>query len=116
MHRADEHVDFVALHELVGILRRLGRLSFVVHGEVFELAPAELAAALVYRELETVGNRRAELRVGPGVRQHQTDADLARLGEGKIRQQRAGAEQAGGGQKLSSGDRCYKLHCQSSVI
>ena len=102
MHRADEHVDFVALHELVGILGRLGRLGLVVYGEVFELAPAELAAALVYRELEAVGNRRAELRVGPGVRQHQTDAELARLGEGKIRQQRAGAEQAGRRQKVAA--------------
>ena len=46
VHGADQHVDLVALHQLVGVLRRLGRLGFVVDREVLDLAAAELAAAL----------------------------------------------------------------------
>ena len=45
MHGADEHVNLVALDQLVGVLRRFCRFGFVVYGEVFQFPTAELAAS-----------------------------------------------------------------------
>ncbi len=83
MHGADQHVDFVALDELVSVLWRFGWFRFVVDGEVFQLAAAEFAAALVDGELKSVGDGGAELSIGAGVGQHQADADPLRLGDGE---------------------------------
>jgi hypothetical protein len=44
MHGADQHVDVVALDQLVDVVGRLGRLGLVVDLEVLDLATAELAA------------------------------------------------------------------------
>ena len=96
MHRADEHVDLVALYQLVGIFRCLCRLGFVVYGEVFQLASAELAAALAYSQFETVGDSGAQLGVGSRVGEHEPDADSLRLGEReRFRDQRASRKQTG---------------------
>ena len=54
MHGADQHVDLVALHELVGVVGGLGRLGLVVDGEALDLAPAELAAVFLDRQIEAV--------------------------------------------------------------
>ena len=85
MHRANQHVDPVALHQLVGILRRFGWLRFVVDREILDLASGELAAALGYGELKAVGDGDAELRIGSRIRQHQADADLLHLRQREAR-------------------------------
>ena len=63
--------------ELVCVVGRLGGIRFVVDREVLDLPPAELAALLVDRELEPVGDRGAERRERAGIRQHEADLDLA---------------------------------------
>ena len=47
VHGADEHVDVVALDQLVDVVGRLRGFRFVVDLEVLDLAPAELAALLL---------------------------------------------------------------------
>jgi hypothetical protein len=42
MHGADEHVDLVALDQLVGVLGRLGRIGLVIDDDVLDLAAASL--------------------------------------------------------------------------
>jgi hypothetical protein len=77
MHGADDDIDLVALHQLVDVLRRLGRIGFVIDGDEFDFAPGQLAAALFHRQLEAVGDGHAELGEGTGVGQHQADLELA---------------------------------------
>ncbi|MNS90633.1 hypothetical protein D3C72_1246900 [compost metagenome] len=77
MHRADHHVDLVALDQLGGVFRRLGRIGFIVDLEVLDLAPAELAALLLHIHAEAILDGGAERRVGSRVRQHEADLDLA---------------------------------------
>ena len=52
VHGADDDVDVVALDELVGVLGRLGRIGFVVDGEELEFPAAQLAAAVLDRQVE----------------------------------------------------------------
>ena len=78
MHGADEHIDLVALDESVSIVGRLGWLGLVVHGEKFHIAPTKLTAVLLERDVEALCDRGAERRIGTGVREHQTDAQLRR--------------------------------------
>ena len=70
VHRAYQHIHLVPGHQLVGVVGRLGRVRFVVDGEVFDFAPAEFAAVLRHRQLETVGDRHAQLCVSTAVGQH----------------------------------------------
>ena len=77
MHRAYEDIDLVSLDQLVGIFRRLAGVGFVIDDEILDLAPAELAAILCHRQLETVGDTRSQLSESPCVGQHQADAQLA---------------------------------------
>ena len=101
MNGADQHVDLVTLHQLVGILRRFCRFGFVINRKIFQLTSAELVAALGDRKLEPVGDGDAELRIGAGIGKHHTDADFLRLRECEwLRQQRAATEQGGRGQKF----------------
>jgi hypothetical protein len=74
---ADEHVDLVALDELVRVIGSFRRIRFVVDREVFDLASGELAALLVDGELEAVGDRSTERGERARVRKHQADLDLA---------------------------------------
>ena len=75
VHGADDHVDVVALDQLVDVVGGLGRVGLVVDLEVLDLAAAELAALLLHVELEAVLDRVAERGVGAAVRQHQADLD-----------------------------------------
>jgi hypothetical protein len=101
VNRADQYVDFVALHQPIGVLRRLSRFGFVIDGKVFQFAPGEFAAALRYRQFEAVGDGGAQLGVSAGVREHETDANLLGLREcRRVRQQCACREQAGLDKKL----------------
>ena len=59
MHRADQHVHLVALDQFVGIFDAFGRLGFVVHLEVFDLAATELAALLIDGQTKSVFNGNA---------------------------------------------------------
>ena len=59
---------FVALDQLVGVLGGLGRIGFVIHREVLDLAATELAALLRHVLLEAVGDGIAQRRVGTGCR------------------------------------------------
>ncbi len=81
VHGADDHVHLVALHEPVGVLRRLGRVGFVIHREVFDFPAAELAAALRDRQLEGIRDRGAEGGERARVGQHHADPQLRLLGE-----------------------------------
>ena len=49
VHGADEHVDLVALDQLVDVVGGLGRVGLVVDLEVLDLAAAELAALFLRR-------------------------------------------------------------------
>jgi hypothetical protein len=60
VHRADHHVDLVALDQLGGVLRRLGRIGLVIDLEVFDLAAAQLAALLLHVHPEAVLDGHAE--------------------------------------------------------
>src|ERR1700736_4142539 len=40
MHRADQEIDLLAVDELVGVLRRLGRFGFIISDGELDLAPA----------------------------------------------------------------------------
>ena len=52
MHRADQHVDLVALDQAVGVLRRVLGLGFIVELDDLDLAAAELAALLGDEQLD----------------------------------------------------------------
>jgi hypothetical protein len=82
------------LDQLVGILRCLGRIGFVVDGEIFQLSPAQFTATLAHRELKAVGDRGAELSIGASVRQHDAHADFLALAEGEFGHEGAGGQQA----------------------
>ena len=47
MDRSDQHIDLIALDELVRVVRRLGRVGFVVDGEVLDLSASEPASVFV---------------------------------------------------------------------
>jgi hypothetical protein len=98
VHSADDHIDLVALHQLVDVFRRLGGIGLVVHGDEFDFAPGEFAAALIDRQLEAVGDGHAKLGEGAGVGQHQADLELGLLRQGHgRRQQRADSGGTGDG-------------------
>ncbi|MNS79852.1 hypothetical protein D3C72_1135150 [compost metagenome] len=80
MHRAHHHVHLVPLDQLGGVLGGLGRVRFVIHLEVFDVAPAQLAALLLHIHAEPVLDGRAQRRVGAGVRQHEAHLDLGARG------------------------------------
>ena len=63
--RCDDHVDLIALDELVDVIGRLGGVRLVVHLEVLELATAELASLFADIEPEAIFDRRPECRKGP---------------------------------------------------
>src|SRR5207249_1429683 len=73
----------VALNQLIDVVGRLRWLRFVIDRGVFDFAPAELAALFLDVELETVLDRASQRGVGSGVRQHETNLDLAGLRPGQ---------------------------------
>ena len=79
VHRADEHIHLVALHQLARVLHALAGLRLVVHLEPLDLASAELAALLVDGQAHTVFNGHAQLGKCAGVGQHEPHAHLAAL-------------------------------------
>ena len=79
VHRAHEHIDFVALHEALRILHAFGGVGFIIHLEILNLTAAKLAALLVDRHAETVFNRHAKLGECAGVGQHEANADFVGL-------------------------------------
>ena len=87
MHRAHQHVNLVALHQLGGVFDAFGRLRLIVHLEVFDLAPAQLAALLGNRQAETIFDRHTQLRKSAGIGQHEANTQFAGLGAGNLRQQ-----------------------------
>jgi hypothetical protein len=97
VHGADQHVDLVALHQLLCVFNALGRLGLVVDLEVFDLAATELAALFVDRHAKAVFDRHAQLRKRAGVRQHEADAHLGGLRTHDFRQQQAGGSGADDG-------------------
>jgi hypothetical protein len=62
----------------------LAGIGFVIHGDEFDFAPGELAAALIDRQLEAVGDGDAKLGEGAGVGQHQADLELGLLRHGRL--------------------------------
>jgi hypothetical protein len=94
VHRADQHVDLVALHQLVRILDTLGGLGLVVDLEPFDLPATQLAAFFVDGHVDAIFDGHAQLRIGAGVRQHQADPNLAALRPRDLRQQQAGGRGA----------------------
>ena len=108
MHRADEDIDLVARDQPVRVLRRLGRIGFVVDFEEIDFTSAEFPARLVKRELESVLDRGAELRVSACVRQHEPDTKFGRLCKGNRRQHRSPRNCTCSNEQLSS---LFILHC-----
>jgi len=96
---ADQHVDLVALDQLVDVVGGLGRVGLVVDLHVLDLAPAELAALLVDVEPEAVLDGDAQRGVGAGVGQHEADLQFLALGLGRRR-----------GQQRSRGKRCRAMN------
>ena len=90
VNRAHQHIHFVALHQLAGVLNALGGLGLVIHLEVFNLAATQLATLLGNGHAKAVFNRHAQLRKRAGVGQHQADANLVGLGAGNLGQQQRG--------------------------
>ena len=99
VHRADEHVDVVALDQLVDVVGGLGRVALVVDLDELDLAAAELAALLRHVAAEAVLDRRAERGEGAGGRQHQADLELGR----------ACAWAASGGEAAAAAARAMRL-------
>jgi len=102
VHGAHEHVDLVALDELVGVVDGLARLALVVDLEVLHLAAAELAALLLHVQLEALLDHVAERGIGAGGRQHEADLERRRLGAGADRGEggRGGQGEGGGAWEL----------------
>ncbi|MNJ68575.1 hypothetical protein D3C77_648340 [compost metagenome] len=93
MHRADQHVDLIALDQAIGVSSGLGGVGLVVHLEVFDLASAQLAALLGNIQLEAVFDGVAQRGVGAAIGQHETDFDLV------------GGLRAAGGERQGRGNR-----------
>ena len=89
MHGADQHINLVALHQLVGVFDAFGRVRLVINFEKFDFTPTQLAALLVKRHAKTVFNRHAQLGKCAGVGQHQPDPYFAGLRASKLRQKQA---------------------------
>ncbi len=85
VHRADQHVDLVALDEPVGVLGCVLGLGLVVELGEGDLAPPELAALLGDQNLDGGGDVLAQLGEGPRVGQHQADLERLRLSDGPTR-------------------------------
>ena len=80
VHRADQHIDLVALHQFVGVFDGFGRLGFIVHLEPFDLTSTELATLFADRHANPVFDGHAKLGKSAGIGQHEAHADLAALG------------------------------------
>ncbi|MNV46224.1 hypothetical protein D3C71_1380480 [compost metagenome] len=93
VHRADQHVNLVALDQAVGVFSGLGGVGLVIHLEVFDLAPTQLAALFGNVQLEAVFDGVAQRGVGAAIGQHETDFDLV------------GGLRAGGGERQGRGNR-----------
>ena len=90
-HRADHEIDLVALDERLGLADRDVGLELVVLHDQLDLAPAELAAERLQRELEAVALLHAERR--GRARQRGQDADLELVLRGGLRGDRGQAPQ-----------------------
>ena len=97
VHGADDYIDLVALHQLVGVFNALGWLGFVIDLEPFDLAATELAAFFFNGKAKAVFNRHAQRSKGSCVGQHQAHTNLAALGAGHRGQQKAGGRCANEG-------------------
>ncbi len=102
MHGADQHIDLIALDEAIGVLGGLGRIGFVIHLEVFDLASAELAALLGNVELEAVLDGVAQRGKRAAVGQHEADLELV-VGMRAVCGDRQGGGQRGPGQDVVHG-------------
>ena len=79
MHGTDEHVDIVALDQLVGIFGRFRGVGLVIDGVILDFTSPKLSSLFLHRELEAVGDRIAERSVGAAVRKHQAHLELSLL-------------------------------------
>ena len=100
VHGADEHVDFVALHQFVGVFNGFGGIGLVVHFEPLDFAATQFAALFVDGHAHAVFDGHAQLGKGAGVGQHQADTDFAALGQCALRHQQAGRSGAQEGSTL----------------
>ena len=90
VHSANQHIDFVALHQDVGVFDAFGWVGLVVYLEPFDFTPAKFAAFFVDGHAHTVFNGHAQLSKGAGVGQHQAHTDFIALGAGHLWQQQSG--------------------------
>ena len=100
MYGAHQHIDLVALHQLVGVFDAFGRVRLIIDFEKLDLAATQLAALLVERHAKTVFNCHAQLGKGAGVGQHQPDPYFARLRMRKLWQKQASGRSANQGSTL----------------
>ena len=104
-HGAHDDVGAVALDQRLGLADGHVGLQLVVHHDQVDVEAAELAAALLQRELEAVADVGSEGRGRARQRQHHADVDLLglRRGGGQPEGER-GAERArlGGGHRFVS--------------
>jgi hypothetical protein len=80
--RANQHVNFVALNQFVGILHTFGRFRLIVNFEIFNVPATEFVAFFFQCHAKSVVTRQAKLRKRAGVRQHQPDTHFGVLGPG----------------------------------
>ena len=78
VHGAHQHVDVVALDELVDVVGGLGRVGLIVDLDELDLAASELAALFCNLQPKAVFDGDAQRGIGTGVGQHQADFDFCR--------------------------------------
>ena len=86
---ANQHIDFVALDQFVGVFDAFRGIGLIVHFEPLNVTTAQFAALLIDGHADTVFNGHTQGGESARVGEHQADANFAGLCQRQFRQQQA---------------------------